>query len=112
MIVETTNYFARQGLFQAALERRREGCRLREMMGLPPGRVFVNRGGAGPDVRWECSFADEAAFQADLAARDKSPAFAAQRQEMGALLERFERHIFELDDETCLTSQGVLEQTR
>lgn len=103
MIVETTNYFAKPGLAEAVLERRREGCRLRKSLGLPPGRIFVNRGGTnpdkqGPDVRWECSFADEAAFQADLAARDASPEFGAQRREMGALTDRFERHVFQLDE--------------
>ncbi len=97
MIVEATNYFAKPGMSAAVLERRREGSRLRQRLGLPEGRIFVNRGGAGPDVRWECSFADEAAFQADLAARDASPEFANQRKEMGALTERFERHIFHLD---------------
>lgn len=98
MIVETTNYFAKPGLAEAVLERRREGCRLRKSLGLPPGRIFVNRGGQGPDVRWECSFTDEAAFQADLTARDASAEFGAQRREMGALTDRFERHVFQLDE--------------
>lgn len=98
MIVETTNYFAKPGLAAAVLERRREGSRLRRALGLPAGRIFVNRGGAGPDVRWECGFADEAAFAADLAARDASPEFGRQRAEMGALTDRFERHVFTVDD--------------
>lgn len=98
MIIEATNYFAKDGMRDAVLERRREGSRLRERLGLPAGRIFVNHGGQGADVRWECSFADEAAFQADLAARDASPEFAAQRREMGALTQRFERHVFKLDD--------------
>jgi len=98
MIVEATNYFARDGMAEAVLERRREGSRLRERLGLPAGRIFVNRGGQGADVRWECAFADEAAFQADLAARDASPEFAAQRKEMSALTHRFERHVFMLDE--------------
>lgn len=98
MIVEATNYFAKRGLAAAVLEHRRKGSRLRQALGLPAGRIFVNRGGPGPDVRWECVFADEHAFRADLAARDVSPEFALQRQEMGALTERFERHVFELDD--------------
>ncbi len=98
MIVEATNYFAKDGMADAVLERRREGSRLRVRLGLPAGRIFVNQGGQGPDVRWECAFADEAAFQADLAARDASPEFAAQRKEMGALTQRFERHVFTLDE--------------
>lgn len=98
MIVETTHYFARPGLADAVLERRRAGSRLRSELGLSPGRIFVNQGETGPCVRWECSFETEDAFQADLAARDRSPQFLVQRQEMGALLERFERHVFRLDD--------------
>jgi len=97
MIVEATNYFAKPEMAAAVLERRREGSRLRQRLGLAAGRIFVNTGGQGPDVRWECVFADEAAFQADLAARDASPEFAAQRKEMGQLTERFERHVFHLD---------------
>lgn len=98
MIVETTNYFAKPGRADAVLERRREGSRLRRALGLASGCILVNRGGAGPDVRWECSFVDEAAFAADLAARDASPEFARQRLEMGALTDRFERHVFTVDD--------------
>lgn len=97
MIVEATNYFAKAGQAEAVLERRREGSRLRRRLGLPEGRIFVNTGGQGPSVRWECAFADEAAFQADLAARDASPEFAAQRKEMGQLTDRFERHVLVLD---------------
>jgi len=98
VIVEATNYFARDGMIDAVLERRREGSRLRQRLGLPAGRIFVNHGGQGSDVRWECAFADEAAFRADLAARDASPEFAAQRKEMQKLTMRFERHVFILDD--------------
>lgn len=97
MIVEATNYFAKEGLAETVLERRREGSRIRQRLGLPAGRIFVNTSGQGPDVRWECAFADQAAFEADLAARDASPEFAAQRAEMGKLTQRFERHVLHLD---------------
>ena len=97
MIFEATNYFAKPGLEGTVLERRREGSRLRERLGLQAGRIFVKQDGQGPDVRWECGFADEAAYQADLAARDASPEFAAQRAEMGKLTVRFERHVYALD---------------
>ena len=97
MIVETTNYFAKPGMAAAVLAHRREGSRLRKTLGLDAGRIFVNAGGQGPDVRWECVFADEAAYQADLAARDASPAFGEQRSQMGKLTDRFERHVFHLD---------------
>lgn len=98
MIVEATNYYAKPGMAAAVLQRRREGSRLRRQLGLDAGRIFVNSGGQGPDVRWECVFADEAAFQADLAARDTSPEFGRQRQEMSALVDRFERHLLVLDE--------------
>jgi hypothetical protein len=95
VIVETTNYYAKPGLASAVLDTRRRGSELRVAMGLPPGRIFARLGDKGPDVRWECAFATRADLDADLAARDASPDFARQRAEMGALLERFERHVFE-----------------
>jgi hypothetical protein len=99
MIVETTHYFAKPGLRDDVLIHRRKGSALRVSLGLPAGEIFVNLGDTGPDVRWECYFADQAALDADLLARDRSPEFAIQRQGMGALLDRFERHIFTLDDQ-------------
>ncbi|MVA27381.1 hypothetical protein GOZ92_23425 [Agrobacterium vitis] len=99
MIVETTNYFAKPGLAEAVLTHRRKGSVLRISLGLAAGEIFVRQGDKGPDVRWECRFSDEAALAADLAARDKSPEFARQREEMGVLLERFERHVFKADEQ-------------
>ena len=98
MIVETTNYFAKPGMKEAVLLHRRKGSALRVALGLPAGDIFVNRGDKGPDIRWECRFADQAALDADLAARDLSPEFAIQRTEMGQLIQQFERHIFTSDD--------------
>ena len=97
MIVETTNYFAKPGMAGAVLEMRRRGTRLRAALGLPPGEIFVKTGDKGPDVRWECRFLSRHELDADLAARDKSPEFVEQKRLMGALLERFERHIFRQD---------------
>ena len=96
MIVETTFYYAQPGQTKAVLLVRRQGSALRRALGLAPGDIFVRCGADGPDVRWECRFADRAALDADLAARDASPEFGEQRRQMGALLQRFERHIFEL----------------
>ncbi len=96
MIVETTLYYAKPGEAANVLALRRRGNALRVALGLEPGEIFARREGAGPDVRWECRFADRTAFEADLAARDASPVFADQRRQMGALLERFERQIYEL----------------
>jgi len=98
MIVETTNYYAKPGQRDAVLEHRRNGSRLRRAMGLNPGRIFVNTGGQGPDVRWECEFASAGELQDDLVARDKSPEFAQQRQHMTELTDRFERHVFVRDE--------------
>jgi hypothetical protein len=92
MIVETTLYFARPGQADAVLAMRRKGTALRVALGLAPGGIYVRVGDTGPDVRWECLFESETALQADLAARDASAQFAIQRSEMGALLDRFERH--------------------
>jgi hypothetical protein len=92
MVVESTLYFAKPGLADEVLSARRRGTALRVSLGLAPGRIFVRVGDKGPDVRWECVFDSDAALQADLAARDASPEFARQRAQMGALLERFERH--------------------
>jgi hypothetical protein len=99
VIVETTNYFAKPGLAEAVLIHRRKGSALRISLGLAAGEIFVRHGDKGPDVRWECRFDDDEAFAVDLAARDKSPEFARQRAEMGALLERFERHVFKADEQ-------------
>ena len=99
MIVETTNYFAKAGMASAVLAHRRRGSALRVELGLEAGRILVRLGDQGPDVRWECTFADQAAFDADLAVREASPQFAAQRHMMSQLLERFERHVFALDVE-------------
>lgn len=98
MIVEVTNYFAKPGAADEVLVHRRRGSALREQLGLPPGRIFVKVAGDGPDVRWECSFATPADFEADMAARAKSPEFGNQRTQMGGLLERFERHVQQLDE--------------
>ncbi len=108
LIVETTSYHAKPGMTDAVLEMRRRGTRLRLELGLPPGRILVRDGASGPDVRWDCMFASRAAFEADLAARDASPEFALQRQRMGALLERFERHVMVEDQEAgASTADGA-----
>ena len=97
MILEITNYFPRPGMEDAVLRHRHRGCDVREAMGLPRGEVFTLMEGSGSAVRWMCRFADEATFRLDLARRTESPDFALQRQEMGALVERFERSVYRLD---------------
>jgi hypothetical protein len=99
MIVEVTNYFAKPGHVAEVLVHRRRGSALRKDLGLPAGKIFVKLSGDGPDVRWECAFATMAEFEADMAARAKSPEFGNQRKQMSGLLERFERHVQESDVE-------------
>lgn len=98
MIVEATNYFARQGQMPAVLQQRRQASGIRRELGLDPGEILVLREGNGADVRWECRFPSRAAYEADMAARAGSEAFAQARRVMHTLVERFERHIYEMDD--------------
>lgn len=95
MIVEATNYFAREGQAEAVLEQRRKATEIRRELGLDPGRILIRLEGSGPDVRWECNFASRDAYEADMAVRSGSQTFAAARNAMHTLLERFERHVFE-----------------
>lgn len=97
MIVEATNYFAKEGQAAAVLEQRRKATEIRAQLGLDPGRILIRLEGSGPDVRWECSFASREAYEADMAVRGGSQAFADARKEMHTLLERFERHVYEGD---------------
>jgi hypothetical protein len=95
MIVEVTNYYALAGQADAVLAQRRSASALRVRLGLPAGRIFRKLEGAGPDVRWECAFPTRADYDLDMAARVASAEFAATRQTMLTLLERFERHLQE-----------------
>lgn len=95
MIVETTNYYARPGQVDAVLAQRRRATDVRVRLGLEPGRILRKVEGAGPDVRWECSFETRADYDADMAARAASAEFAEARKAMHALIERFERHLHE-----------------
>ena len=50
--------------------------------------------GSEPDVAWQCTFADMAARDADLAARAASADFESVRLQMRKLYARFERQVF------------------
>ena len=70
---------------------------MRLSIGLPAGEIFVKHpGGDGsePDVAWQCTFADAAAREADLAARAASVEFENVRVDMRKLYARFERQVF------------------
>ena len=99
-IVERTHYFAKPGLAAQVLDLRRKACAVRLLMGLPAGEIFVKHpGGDGsePDVAWQCTFADAAAREADLAARAASAAFETVRVQMRKLYARFERQVYAID---------------
>ena len=95
MVIEITNYYALPGRAEAVLAQRRRATAVRLKLGLPAGRTFCKLEGAGPDVRWECTFDSRAAYEADLAMRGASDEFVQARQAMHSLVERFERHLQE-----------------
>ena len=97
LIVERTQYFAKPGLAAEVLDVRRKASAVRLSIGLPAGEIFVKQpGGDGsePDVAWQCTFADVAARDADLAARAASAEFESVRMQMRKLYARFERQVF------------------
>jgi hypothetical protein len=111
LIIEITHYYARAGQAGAVLEQRRHATALRLRLGLAPGRIFRKLEGAGPDVRWECSYATREDYERDLAARAGSKEFTAARQQMHGLLERFERHL-QQDVGDAADSSGVQADAR
>jgi hypothetical protein len=106
MIVEATNYFAKNGSASRVLEQRRRATAIRVSLGLHAGKILVKIDGDGPDVRWECAFASLEEYEADRAARKTSEAFEASRKQMLALVDRFERHIYR-DDENPAPPDAV-----
>lgn len=98
MILETTNYYPRAGKEAEVLEQRRKATAIRAALGLEPGEIFVRLESKGPAVKWECRFATEAQFEADMAARAGSDEFAAARKQMHTLLQDFERHVHKAVD--------------
>jgi hypothetical protein len=99
MIIERTQYFAKPGLAAEVLDLRRKASAVCLSIGLPAGEIFVKHpsgDGSEPDVAWQCTFADEAAREADLAARAASAAFESNRVQMRKLLVHFERQVFSI----------------
>jgi hypothetical protein len=97
MVVERTHYFAKPSLAAKVLDLRRKACAVRLSIGLPAGEIFVKHpdgDGSEPDVVWQCTFADAAAREADLAARAASAEFATVRVQMRRLSTSFERQVF------------------
>lgn len=93
MVIEITNYYALPGNAVAVLAQRQRASEIRVRLGLPAGRIFTKLEGPGPDVRWECTFDTRAAYEKDLARRNRSEEFSEARQTMHKLLESFERNL-------------------
>lgn len=97
MVYERTSYLPKPGRFAEVLALRHRACAVRREIGLEAGEVLVERGEADR-VHWQCRFADAAAQQEDMAARDDSAAFGEVRDEMRTLVDGFERHVLVQDD--------------
>jgi len=99
MVVERTHYYAKPGRVAEVLATRRHASEVRRAIGLPYGRILVKTEpqGDGPDVTWECAFADAGAHARDLEARAESPEFADVRARMTSLIDRFERLVLVSD---------------
>jgi len=96
-IVERTQYYAKAGLAAEVLDIRRKASDVRVSIGLLAGEILVKHpGGDGsePDVVWQCTFADLAARDANLAARAVSTEFESVRVQMRKLYARFEQQVF------------------
>lgn len=102
MFVEKTNYYAAAALVDEVLAIRRKASAVRSALGLPEGVIFVkdHREVDGPDVSWECTYSSLEAYEHDLAVRAASPEFEQVRQRMAAAVERFERHLNQVDAST------------
>jgi len=102
MFVEKTNYYAEEALVDEVLAIRRKACAVRADLRLPEGMIFVKeqRESDGPDVSWECTYSSRDAYEQDLAVRAASPEFEQVRRRMAAAVERFERHLNQVDSHT------------
>jgi len=100
-IVVQNLYFVRAGQERQALDTRRAASRVRAGAGRPVGRILVrlDATATGPAFIWECDYPDLAAREADMAWADGSAAFRAVQERMGGLLDRFERVVFQGDDD-------------
>mgnify|MGYP001294805508 CR=1 FL=1 len=99
MIIVQNHYFAAPGHHEQVLATRREANACRARLGLRAGNILVRTRGAdrAPDVIWQITYPDIAAWEADLAFLEASPEFTAIRQRQSAQLRHFERCAFILD---------------
>ncbi len=106
MIVERTNYYAKPGGAAEVLAIRQEASAVRVAIGLSHGAIRAKADAAadGPDVTWECAFANLEQRQRDLDARAASPAFEAVRARMKGAIDRFERLVEEVVATDAITT--------
>jgi dienelactone hydrolase len=107
-LVERTHYYAKPGRASEVLATRRRASEVRVALGLPYGRILAKAdpAGDGPDVSWECAFADAATHARDLETRGRSAEFTAVRARMTTLIERFERLVL-LEDTSAAAGRGA-----
>ncbi|MFW6075440.1 MAG: hypothetical protein ACOC9Y_07585 [Chloroflexota bacterium] len=102
-VIVQNRYFVRAGFREQALGVRRRANHARANANRPVGQILVtlDPGPDAPDFIWECAYPDLEARNEDLAWADSSAEFVEIQHQMGELLDRFERHLFEvLDDNT------------
>lgn len=92
-------YYPKQGKEKAVYEWRLHASEVREKLGLPKGRVLRRISESSTAyVIWECEYASIEAREKDVAALDKSEEFRAVQDHMSALIDKFERTIWEIDN--------------
>jgi dienelactone hydrolase len=109
MIIERTRYIPKSGKTDEVLKTRHQACEVRLSLGLSAGIVFTEDTDAGTVIHWSCRFSSTAEHQNDLTARDQSPAFEAVRQQMGQLIDDFERRFLTLAPQpgSVITDQAL-----
>ncbi|PKP95232.1 MAG: hypothetical protein CVT75_02840 [Alphaproteobacteria bacterium HGW-Alphaproteobacteria-14] len=99
-IVVQNHYHPKAGKEQLVLETRLRASAVRKHLGLVVGRVLVREDNVigQPYVIWEADYPSADARARDLAALDNSESFKAIQQQMGPLLEKFERVIWRVSE--------------
>lgn len=99
-IVVQNHYHPMAGKEQLVLETRLRASAVRKELGLVVGRVLVRDDPAigQPYVIWEADYPSADARARDLAVINESEAFKAVQQQMGLLLENFERVIWRVSE--------------
>jgi hypothetical protein len=93
-------YYANPGKANEVLSRRQHASDVLEKLGLPRGRVMRRVGASDeePDVMWECEFPNGAALDHFLKVALASAEFERVRKDMGALIRKGERRVWEVQE--------------